>query len=306
MNENKRLLMIYFGRFINRIDVYNQQWATSTDYGYKTIYAPVTLKLIAKHLKGELTLAFFALSKDGTCKWCCWDSDKEDGRLDRLQAVLSAHGWRVIREGRRPGRDGHLWLFFDKPVPAAILRQFGALFQKTAGIVDDELEFFPKQEKAKVGSSVRGPLGVHKKPGAQNVRGLFEDAPTVDLVSQLKWFAVQPVNKAADLLMFTDELQVRLLLSKQGLKRRFANNKTMATTKLFASNKILQLVTGLRKVGNSFVAACPVCVAEGHDKHKDNLHISLDGKLFSCWYSGQPGKYHPAREIIQALKKNWR
>lgn len=302
MSEKNRLVEVYFGRFINRLDVYNQQWATSINYGYKTIYAPVTLKLIVKHLKGKLTLAFFALSKDGRCKWCCWDSDKQDGKLGRLQAALTANGWRVIREGRRPGRDGHLWLFFDKPVPAAILRQFGALFQKTVGIADNELEFFPKQDRAIIGSSVRGPLGIHKKLGAQNMRGLFEDAPAVDLVSQLKWFADERVNEAADLLKFASELQMRVLVNKQNIKRGSANGKTKATVQMSVPNNILQLVADVRKVGNGFVAACPVCMDEGHDKHKDNLHISLDGRLFCCWYNGQPGLYHTAKDILEAFK----
>lgn len=111
------MLQGYFDSFFNRSNAYYEQWRNGEKFGLKAVRKPVSLQLIASHLSGEITLSIPALSAESQCKWCCWDSDAESGDLDNVQALLQVHGWEAIRESKRPGRDGHLWLFFDKPVP---------------------------------------------------------------------------------------------------------------------------------------------------------------------------------------------
>jgi hypothetical protein len=294
-----KLIQVYFNRFINRTDVYNYQWCDQINYGYTAVHGPVTLELIALHLGGQVTLSFPALSKESMCKWCCWDSDKSDGKLDRLQALLSQYGWIIVREGRREGRDGHLWLFFDDPVPAADLIRFAAVFQKAAGIASGQLEFFPKQSKAPVGSSVRGPLGIHLKPGAKCVRGWFDDAPQ-DVIAQLEWLSLQVPNSAATFIKLAEELRLRELANRR-LPARSNRRQASGQRGVNLNANILALVPETRRIGQDFVAQCPLCAAEGHDLHKDNLRISADGKKFCCVYGG-PGLVHIAPDIIRALR----
>lgn len=113
------LVQMYFDRFVNRSDLYFFQRWNSERYWYDKAIEPVTLNVIDRHLYGTHTLGFLALN-DGMCRWCCWDADNDGPWLDRLEALLIAHGWFVVREGRREGREGHLWVFFDLPVPAKI------------------------------------------------------------------------------------------------------------------------------------------------------------------------------------------
>src|ERR1700679_2479349 len=141
------LIDFYISRFINRQDVWFKQWVgrdghgsyASQDPGMDTHggrfpYEPVTAQLIRRHFAGELTCAWPALDEQKCCKWLCFDSDVDDGALDRLEQFLrsSEVNARPIREGRRPGRDGHLWLFFDHPVPAQKLIVLGDTMMKYA------------------------------------------------------------------------------------------------------------------------------------------------------------------------------
>lgn len=295
------LIDVYYNRFVNRTDVYNEQWATQTQHGYRAVYEPVTPSLIAQHIAGQITLSFPTLSKDAMCKWCCWDSDRADGKLDHLQSLLSQHGWIVVREGRRPGRDGHLWMFFDQPVSAIDVIRLAAIFQKAAGIAEGELEFFPKQASAsKIGSAVRGPLGVNRKPEAQGMRGWFDDAPK-DALAQLEWLSAQTPNQAAMLAQLAQELRMRELANRRLPARAFREQEQRKNNQIRSNQSILALVENTRLLGKEHVAQCPLCAIEGHDKHRDNLHISLDGTKFCCVYGG-PGQVHNAQDIINALQ----
>jgi len=63
---------------------------------------------------------------------------------------------------------------------------------------------------------------------------------------------------------------------------------------------VLELVEA-RRIGRELVAQCPVCAAEGHDRHRDNLRIKPDGSVFCCTFGG-PGQIHKTRDIIRALR----
>ena len=171
-NISDNLIQVYIDRFNNRPDVYGIQWCNGNQFGYKPIHKPVTVEVIKAHLAGETTLGFYSLDKDNTSKWLCFDSDSANGQLDKLEQLFKDHHWPTIREGRRLGRDGHLWLLFDKPSSAIHLRQLGRLFLKKAGIAEGQIELFPKQDKINnLGNLIRAPFGIHKKPGADNARG---------------------------------------------------------------------------------------------------------------------------------------
>ncbi|MGH9548594.1 MAG: TOTE conflict system archaeo-eukaryotic primase domain-containing protein, partial [Terriglobales bacterium] len=185
----------YTERFVNRDDVYFEQWRSGQRYGLRAVRGQVTAELIEKHLQGHITISVPAMSKNATCKWCAWDSDIVDGSIDRIATILDSLKWHPIREGKRSGRDGHLWLFFDSPVSAADLILFDKEIRRRCGIADRVLEFFPKQSKAEIGSALRLPLGVHRKPGANNSVGWFAGPPE-DRSAQLAWFAEQALNPA--------------------------------------------------------------------------------------------------------------
>jgi len=191
---NQRHISIFRERFVNREDAYYRRWAYGDNYGYRAVYAPVTASLICAHLVGKITLALPAIDVNGLCKWCAWDSDTEDGNLEKIESTLLTLGWHSIREAHRPGRAGHLWLLFDFAVAARDVILFGRQISERTGIPRGTIEFFPKQASAeKLGGALRLPLSAHRKPGAGNCIGWFETVPK-DVHSQLEWFSLQPLN----------------------------------------------------------------------------------------------------------------
>lgn len=307
------LIAIYKNRFINRDDIWFKQYVSSCDgraryaeqapdmdtKGGWLLYEPVTPGLVLRHLKGWVTCAWPAIDSNHCSRWICFDSDTEDGDLDKLERTLRSWGIHVIREGGRPGRAGHLWVLFDRPVPATLLIILGDAAIKFAGVRPATTDYpygierFPKFAAGL--SQVRGPLGINLKPEAKGACGWF-DGVEHNVRAQLEWLAVQPLNQAQDAIREAEKHapKTKLVIAKP----RYRKNRRGVNG--FAPFNILDYVN-YRRAGNSLITQCPVCAGEGHDKHKDNLHITLDGSKFCCWFGGQPGKTHTRQDIVNAL-----
>lgn len=199
---------MWWHRFVNRQDAYALQYTVGSGCGYRVVYSPVSDFLFDQHLAGFVTLAVPAIDASGLSRWCCFDSDRDDGSLDRIHRLLREHRWHGVREGQRPGRAGHLWAFFDNALPAADLRLFGHRLIESAGVNAADIEFFPKQEGpgAKARSLVRLPLGIHRKPEAEGLRGWFRDAPQ-SLAEQIEYIDQQPFNPTAPILEAAPDLR---------------------------------------------------------------------------------------------------
>ena len=270
------LLQFYLDRFCNRFDVYSKQFWTRERYWYEPIWQPVTLDVINAHLQGDITLAFYALSAESTCKWLTFDFDDDRCNRQKLAIALASHGWQVVLEGKRPGREGHLWLFFDEPVPALHLRRFAHVFLKSVGISDKGIEVFPKKHVLdKVGSAVRGPLGIHRKPGAGD-RGWFDGLPN-DIAVQLEWFANQPLNSSIRLLQMADELRRRSLLLVQPKQKRSGPSSMAGEGRIDWQQYALDNL--FKSSGGWQHGPCPSCRADGHDSGGNHLYVSPDGAV---------------------------
>jgi len=95
----------------------------------------------------------------------CFDADAESqwGQLRALAGSLIHQEIPGYLEQSRRG--GHLWLFFEQPLPGEDARQFGHHLLQVSSIT--EVELFPKQDRLTTGpgSLVRLPLGIHRKTG---------------------------------------------------------------------------------------------------------------------------------------------
>lgn len=293
---------IYQKNLVNRTDVYFVQYpqANGVSYTCRKIgeerFLPID-HAIRLHFSGEITLSLPAVSVDGLSKWCCFDSDAEDGALERIELVLrTTTGLNPLRESKRPGRDGHSWIFFDKPVQATDLIRFSKEIMAHAGA--SSVEFFPKFEPPKH-SQVRGPFGIHRKPCANGMRGWFEGVEQ-NIESQLAWLDVQPRSSAAVVNRIVATLRVHDK-KKAGQKRFFpSTNSSQSSPTSFRNFRILEVVNA-RKMSAGYEAQCPICRIEGHDHHEDNLRISSDGTTFTCVFQG-PGMVHKAPQIIEFLR----
>ncbi len=152
--------------FLNRVRPYALQ---QVDGAYRWVYEDCTPALVAAHLAGELTLALSSTDARGWCRWACLDVDVP-GSLPQLLAVRTALadlGLIGLVEGSRRG--GHLWLFFDEPVPATAVRYMvgealAAAYE--AGVEVPTYELYPDTGAGSaLGHAVRLPLGVHRKTG---------------------------------------------------------------------------------------------------------------------------------------------
>ncbi len=191
--------MAFFG---GREDVYARQWYSSgrDRGGYSPVHEPLTPSVLRRHFLGEVTLGVYPIRLDGTCVFAAVDLDipppvldaaRADASLARrvatclqqataeARALLADLGFLVIVEDS--GYKGrHLWLPFDSPVPARVLRDLGAHLARALGHVVDRdhlaVETFPKQAEVRgkgLGNLIKLPLGIHRRSGR---RSAFLDA----------------------------------------------------------------------------------------------------------------------------------
>ncbi len=97
-------------------------------------FIPPSDEIIEKHLRGsdarsgDFVAGVYPLLLDETCWFLAADFDKETWAED-ARALLETcrnKGITAALERSRSGNGGHVWIFFDEPVPARIARQMGA------------------------------------------------------------------------------------------------------------------------------------------------------------------------------------
>ena len=174
-SDLEALLRAWGSRFLNRDTPHALQ---RPDGSYRWVFRRCDPSVVARHLGGELTLAVASLDAGGGCRWACVDADADgtegpDGvvQLVTLARALSALGLAPpLLEASRRG--GHLWLFFDEPVPAALARSVvrGVLrrLRTEDGLDLARLELYPDTDRpGALGHAVRLPLGIHRRTGAR-------------------------------------------------------------------------------------------------------------------------------------------
>ncbi|MBT4535011.1 MAG: hypothetical protein HN950_02025 [Chloroflexi bacterium] len=149
--------------FIQRWDLYPKQLE---DGSYISVKKTLSENHILAHLRGDITLGLYLLDKESQARFIVIDADDED-QMDGLFAISrSLEHHRVPSYLERSRRGGHLWFFFDEPVPAKDARLFGKGLL-AAHNISPEIELYPKQDKLQngPGSLIRMPFGVHRKDG---------------------------------------------------------------------------------------------------------------------------------------------
>lgn len=304
------LIQLYANRFINHREIWFEQWIDDTgklQYPCRKPGRPYyrsPAQAVLEHLQGKATASWPAINENGLSKWCAFDSDHENGHIPKVMSVLCTLGFTGLRESIRPGREGHLWLFFDEPVLASDLITFGAFVSGHAVVPmkapdsPNGVEFFPSY--ATKLSQLRGGLGVHRKPGANNMRGWFADCDEQDVIEQLRWLAVQPLNSSARV--------TNIVRAVRAYGAPVDDSRTTPLRQSFNNERqsLLDVIPEMERRwnGHDWVARCPCCATEGHDRKGDNLRINPDGS-FCCVYGG-PGKTHSAKQIVEALRETVR
>jgi hypothetical protein len=156
---------------------------------------PLTLEVVLQHMRGDITVAVYQLEARSDhvplARTALLDFDTPDG-VQRAMAV-----WKTLRsrwltsllELSREGR-AHLWLFFEDPLPAPLVRRAMTGTLAAAGVDTEGVEIFPKSEwlsPDQWGNTTRLPLGLHRKCDPPTRFG-FYDPETGREVSR-KWEA---------------------------------------------------------------------------------------------------------------------
>ena len=90
-------------------------------------YWPLTDDVIRQHLTGKLTVGIYPLLLDETCWFLAVDFDKKSWQLDAATflAVCRQMAVPASLERSRSGNGGHVWIFFDRAIPATTARKLG-------------------------------------------------------------------------------------------------------------------------------------------------------------------------------------
>ena len=140
-------------------------------------YLPISDEVICDHVLGKHTVGIYPLLQDETCWFLAADFDK-DGWQDDARAFLDVCRDLDVAaslERSRSGRGGHVWIFFEEAIPAALARKLGsailtrAMDKRHLMGLDTYDRFFPNQDtmpKGGFGNLIALPLqGVPGKKG---------------------------------------------------------------------------------------------------------------------------------------------
>lgn len=241
----------------------------------------LTPRDIERHLAGEITLGIYAINPaTQRVKWMAIDGDYQKALEDllKLQFELARNGIQAALEQSRRG--GHLWIFFDNPVPAKGARVYIRHLAKQLSVdvkgsgTGDGIELFPMQdsvEEGHFGNAIRAPLGIHR--GA-NRRYWFYDAP-YDIEAQMTYLRN---------LRRVTEPQLLDLIGTVPVDPRPVSPCRMEFPPDRPRFAILDHIETRRRIGRNWVAQCPSCSAAGRDRSKDNLSISVEEPWkYICW-----------------------
>lgn len=180
LSDNPAKVTLFRSLFRGREDIYAERWRTKdgkwayrpagkrnwlavlasrpeehrkVDRETRTLFA-LTDEVIHQHLAGKKTIGIYPLRLDETCWLLAADFDKKTWREDSLAFLATCQnaGVSAYLERSRSGNGGHVWIFFESPVAAALARKMGcALLTRTMERrhhlgLDSYDRFFPNQD----------------------------------------------------------------------------------------------------------------------------------------------------------------
>ena len=132
-------------------------------------FRPLTDEVVRGHLVGDDTVGIYPLLPDETCWFLAVDFDKKTWQKDATAflAVCCDLSVPAALERSRSGNGGHVWIFFDRPIPATTARKLGCTILTRAMDSRHQLglnsydRFFPNQDtmpKGGLGNLIALPL----------------------------------------------------------------------------------------------------------------------------------------------------
>lgn len=115
---------------------------------------PLTDDVVRQHLEGKQTIGVYPLLLDETCWFLAVDFDKKSWQEDAAAFLETCRdlGISAALERSRSGNGGHVWIFFERAIPAATARKLGSLVltrtmdRRHQLGMDSYDRFFPNQD----------------------------------------------------------------------------------------------------------------------------------------------------------------
>src|SRR5579863_2232984 len=202
-------------------------------------FIPVSDDVIDRHLRGggagssDFVAGVYPLHPDGTCWFLAADFDKAEWAQDAtaLLETCRARGIAAALERSRSGNGGHVWMFFDAPVPAAIARQMGAALLTETMERRPEIgfasydRFFPNQDTMPIGgfgNLIALPLQWRARQAGNSV---FVDDSLTPFKDQWAYLSTLPRNPAETIITIASEaaLSGRILGVRMPVDDEFAD-----------------------------------------------------------------------------------
>jgi superfamily II DNA or RNA helicase len=117
-------------------------------------FLPLTDAVIQQHLLGKETIGVYPLLRDETCWFLAADFDKKTWEYDSQAFLETCRELNVpaALERSRSGKGGHVWIFFERALPAITARKLGCVIltrtmerRHQIGL-DSYDRFFPNQD----------------------------------------------------------------------------------------------------------------------------------------------------------------
>lgn len=152
-------LQLFRSLFRGRDDVFARYWHSTKGgkSGYTPAkfhtgaYAPLKDEIVLSHLRGDAFIGIYPLLSDNTTWFLAVDFDGEQWATEagRLLDVVTKHAIPFALERSKSGKGGHVWFFFEKPIPAWKARLWGKYLLTEAGITRQSTfdRMFPSQDE---------------------------------------------------------------------------------------------------------------------------------------------------------------
>jgi superfamily II DNA or RNA helicase len=174
-------------------------------------FLPVTDTVIENHLLGKETVGVYPLLPDETCWLLAADFDKKTWEYDAQAFLETCRQLSVpaVLERSRSGKGGHIWIFFDRALPAITARKLGCVIltrtmerRHQLGL-DSYDRFFPNQDtmpKGGLGNLIALPLQFAPRKSGNSVFIDSDFNPYPDQWQVLSTIRRLPADTAAEIV----------------------------------------------------------------------------------------------------------
>jgi len=173
-------------------------------------------RYLLRHLKGHQRIGFYNFLSDGTCYWALMEFEKKEHEKQNLEdtflvkRTLAECGIRSYIERCCTDTGFRLWIFFDSPASASLIREaFQVLLHKLK--LEEYVNIYPTEEKSRADEGACGEFAWLPFFGDSDIMGKgLKHGHTLFLDDSKK---VIPIDMALELIKTNDPMMLPDIIS---------------------------------------------------------------------------------------------